>query len=347
MKKITKFIAAAASVAVCAASFGIFGRQAAVSAAEEDDPAALIQNYAERVVNGEFDDVYNESFSVQLHLNPQDKYVEALKEIYGDISELQYKKKTEDAETKTYALYDQGVHISDLMMRKQADGTWACATVFPEQKDYIIEVPAGLTVTANGTELGEHYRIEASVPASNYKGMSDTSTAPLVDRYRVATLLDIPNISSASGELTVMKDVTGNTLYVGVDSTDNKELKDLIIQYAVTCAKFPAKEGGVGNVASISVTNSEWYSRVSGVQNNWFTNHSTSRFSNEDVLKIVRQGENGVIANVVFDYYATNGDVERTWYCGYQMTLINQNGLWKIAGMGIDSTMNPNSDKIK
>ena len=40
------------------------------------------------------------------------------------------------------------------------------------------------------------------------------------------------------------------------------------------------------------------------------------------------------------DYYATNGEVERTWYCGYQVSLINLDGSWKIAQMTVDQELN-------
>ena len=195
--------------------------------------------------------------------------------------------------------------------------------------------------------MKEQYLIESNVPASNFLGLSNTANAPTVNRYHINSMIEIPRVTSDGKECALMEDVTSNTIYVGTDATTDKDLANMIIQYAVTCAKFPAQEASVGAVGAISVTDSQWYRRVSGVQNNWFTSHGTSRFSNEDVLKIVKQSDTAAIANVVFDYYASNGSVDRTWNCGYQMTLINNGGVWKIAGMGIDSSLNPNAKKIK
>ncbi|MCR5449567.1 MAG: hypothetical protein K6F23_09235 [Solobacterium sp.] len=329
------------------ASLGIFSRNAVDVSAEEADPAKLIQEYLEKVVNAEYEDVYNESFSVQMHLNDLDSYEKALFGVYHDTDAVQYKLYSEDAASKYYHLYKDTERICDLKMQKQGDGSWALATIFNDQKDYILEVPAGMKVNVNGSEMNDQYLIEANVPASNYLGLSNTAGAPKVNRYRINAMIDIPHVTSDGKECGLMEDVTNNTIYVGTDATADKDLANTIIQYAVTCAKFPAQEAGVGAVASVSITDSQWYRRVSGVQNNWFTSHGTSKFSNENVLKIVKQSDTSAIANVVFDYYASNGSVDRTWNCGYQMTLLNVGGVWKIAGMGIDSSLNPNAKKIK
>lgn len=329
------------------ASLGIFSRNTVEVSAEESDPAALIQEYLEKVVNAEYEDVYNESFSVQMHLNDLDSYEKALFGVYHDAEAIQYKLYAEDEYSKLFHLYKDTVRICDLKMQKQGDGSWALATVFNDQKDYILEVPVGMTVSVNGSEMKDQYLIESNVPASNYLGLGNTANAPKVNRYRINSMIDIPRVTSDGKECALMEDVTSNTIYVGTDATTDKDLANTIIQYAVTCAKFPAQEAGVGAVSAVSVTDSQWYRRVSGVQNNWFTSHGTSKFSNEEVLKIVKQSDTSAIANVVFDYYASNGVVDRTWNCGYQMTLINTGGVWKIAGMGIDSSLNPNAKKIK
>ena len=83
--------------------------------------------------------------------------------------------------------------------------------------------------------------------------------------------------------------------------------------------------------------------RISGLQNNWFTTHSISNFSNVNAFDIILQTEDTAVGHVSFDYYASNGDVDRTWHGGYQMTLINESGTWKIAGFGINIDLNPAS----
>ncbi len=315
--------------------------------AEEEIIADTIRDYVERVLNGEEESVYNESFSVQMHLNTMENYTAALHALYDNVEDIQYRPISQSQDVRIFSLYSGGKYLADFRQQKQADGSWAGATIFPDQNDYILEVPAGMNVSANGSSLGSQYLLESNVTASSYKGMTNQASAPKVDRYKINGLLGLPAVKSGEEKLAVIEDVTDNILYIGTDVTADEELKKILIQYALTCARFPTRDGGLGAVANISVTDSQWYSRVSGVQNDWFTAHNVAQFSNEDVLKAVRLNDNAVIANVVFDYYASNGVVSRTWNCGYQMSLVKIGGVWKIGGMGINSTMNPRSDKIK
>ena len=314
--------------------------------ADDETAAAEIQEYLEKVVNGEYETVYDESFSVLMHLNTIEDYQQALKELYGGLHNVEYSVKAEEADVRLYSLYRDGQYLADIRMQKQADGSWVSATVFPKAVDYYLEVPVGMKVRVNGTEMSEAYLAASGVKASNFSGIGNAYTAALVDRYRINSMLAVPTVSSDEEGYTLIRDVANPVLYYGKDGSDDAELKNTLIQYAQTCAQFPAQEASVGSVAAISITDSTWYSRVSGVQNDWFTKHKISEFSNQDVLSVIKQSDSSAIANVVFDYYASNGKVERTWNCGYQMSLVKVNGVWKIAGMGIDSTMNPNSEKI-
>ena len=163
-----------------------------------------------------------------------------------------------------------------------------------------------------------------------------------VDKYKLDNLLSYPESISIASDASyiAIQDAISNTIFVG---KPNNDLAETFKNYAITCAKFPAKEGSLGEVAAISVRNSDWYKRISGLQNNWFTTHSISNFSNVNAFDIISQTEDTAVGHVSFDYYASNGDVDRTWHGGYQMTLINESGTWKIAGFGINIDLNPAS----
>ena len=346
MKKIRKSLLVAAATCISLLCLGFY-RQQTVIQADDDTPATAIKEYLEKVVNKQYEDVYDESFSVLMHLNTIESYEQALRELYGGLRNVEYAPKAEDEDVRLYSLYRDGQYLADIRQQRQADGTWATATVFPKAADYYLEVPVGLIVSVNGTPMDERYLEASSVPASNFSGIGSNYNVPLVDRYKIDAMLDIPEVTCEYEEYALMKDVSSPVLYYGPDGSGDADLRDTLISYAQTCAMFPAQETSVGSVAAISVTDSVWYSRVSGVQNNWFTKHNTSEFSNQDVLSIVSQSDSAAIANVVFDYYASNGSVKRTWHCGYQMSLIKVNGVWKIAGMGIDSSMNPGYEKVQ
>lgn len=338
-----KAIAVISAAAVSGLVFGRVMPKNLISATAEEAaaPADLIKEYIGAYQAGT--DLYTESLKVVDHLNTENDYNAALNSVYDGLSSVQYSIVNDSDTVKEYKLYNSdNVHIANLRSVQQSDGTWATATIFNEQKDYNIEVPTGLSITINGLDAGAH-QTKTAVPADNYSGLSDTSSAPLVDVYEADGMISEPTVEvSGKSGYTTIKDVTSNTIYVGEDAASDTDLANTLISDAKICAGWPAQDNGIGAVAAISITDSDFYQRVSGVQNQWFTAHGTPAYSNEAVLKIVKQSDDSLIANVIFDYYASNGDVDRTWHCGYQMTMLNVGGTWKIAGFGVDSTLNPN-----
>ena len=344
---VKKFLLGALVLAVAVCLSVMHGGVTEVSA-EERNPADVIADYVARVQGGELGKVYEESFSVMVHKNSQEEYEKALHQVYDGLTSVQYKVLTDTADVKEYALFSNNKRIANLREQKKADGTWAVATVFKTMKTYIIEAETGKTVRVNGTVLGDSEQLSKASEATNLSGLGYTKADLLVDTYRVQNMINEPEITVDGVKKSAsIVDVTCDTVYVGEDLTSDQELSDMIIQYAEICAMYPARDIGLGSVASISLTDSNWYSRISEVQSDWFTAHSAPTFSNEKVLKIVKQGDDTIVANVIFDFYATNGEVSRTWVCGYQMTLVNVGGTWLIGGMGVDSTLNPHSEYYK
>ena len=123
-------------------------------------------------------------------------------------------------------------------------------------------------------------------------------------------LLDQPEVSvEGDDSYTVLKYVSSNTLFVGKTSED-QNLIQAMIQDTETTAAYPAQDATLAEVASVSITESDWYSRISALENYWLTDHSESNFSNQSVTNLIQQSENTALAYVTMDYYATNGEVE-------------------------------------
>lgn len=337
-------------VALLAVGMGLFGKKQIddakkeFAAAEADMPESAISNYFNHIRAGDFDGIYEDSMVVSPHINSKADYIAKLEEIYKDVntSDIEYAGLDNTDGSKDYKLYYNKKYLATLKLIRSADGRWLASTIFSGDKSYTIEVPTGLSITANGSPIDKSYMKEEGVVATNFTGLRDTSPAPLVDVYVLENLLGEPDIQVAGesgyGSLT---DVLTGRILIGKTSTD-PSLATTMISAAEICAKFPAQEASVGQVGAISITNSDWYKRVSGVQNQWFTAHSTSSFSNQNAFNIIQQSEDSMVGFVTFDYYASNGEVSRTWNGGYQMTFLNVGGTWKIAGMAINNEMNPN-----
>ena len=314
------------------------------AAAEAALPESAISSYFAHINDKDFDGIYKDSMLVSPHINSKENYIAKLQEIYQgvDTSKIEYTGLDNVDGSKDYKLYYDNKFLATLKLIKAADGSWKASTVFAGDLNYVIEVPTGLTITANGVPVTKEYLISEDTVASNFTGMRDTSEAPRVDVYELDNLLGEPEIQvqGESGYGTLTDVLTGH-IFVG-KTVNNPELEQTMIDDAIICAKWPAQESSLGQVAAISITNSDWYSRVSGVQNQWFTAHGTSSFSNEKAFNIIQQSDDSMVGYVTFDYYASNGEVERTWNGGYQMTFLNVAGTWKIAGMAINNELNPN-----
>lgn len=344
-----KYPIAVAILAAVTAGTAVFGsmrvRQAKEEFAAEEKklPESAITNYLQQLKMEDYHTIYENSQQVDPNFNSEADYTAKLQEVYNgvDLSALQYTGLDNSDGSKDYKLYSNGKFLTTLRLRKNADDTWVAGTIFVGDQNYTIEVPAGLTIQANGMDVSSDYCKETSVAASNFAGLGDQSLAPRVDVYELDNLLGEPVITVAGdSSYGVLKDVLSNTLLVGKTSND-ADLAQTLIDDIVTCAKFTAQEATVAQVGAISIRNSDWWSRISTMPNTWFTSHGTSSFSNEQAFNIIQQSDDTMVGYVTFDYYASNGTVDRTWNAGYQVTFLKESGTWKIACMAVDAELNP------
>ncbi len=309
--------------------------------AEKELPESAISAYLQKIQNKDFDGLYEDSLVVTKHLNSKEAYIAEMERIYSGVnaSDIEFASNGNNE----YTLASNGKFLATVELQQANDGSYLASTLFSGDNNYVLEVPTGLTPVVNGITLDSSYMSESGVIASNFEGVSSHASAVKVDKYELNNLLSYPESITVAEDSSYVgiQDALSNTIFVG---KSNDSLNDTFTSYAVTCAKFPAKEASLGEVAAISVRNSDWYNRISGLQNNWFTTHSVSNFSNVQAFDVIQQSDDTAIGHVTFDYYASNGDVDRTWHGGYQMTLINESGTWKIAGFGINIDLNPASD---
>ena len=312
------------------------------AAAESELPESALTAYLEKVEKKDFDGLYEDSLIISKHLNSKDDYIAKMEEIYGDVkvSDIEY---AEVEGTSEYKLASNGKYLATVELLQNSDGSYIASTIFSGDNNYVLEVPTGLQPVVNGITLDNSYLTESNVVASNFDGVESNESAVKVDKYALDNLLSYPESISVVEDSSYVgiQDALSNTIFVGKSTTD---LDDTFTSYAVTCAKFPAQEASVSDVAAISIRNSDWYSRISGMQNTWFTSHSVSNFSNVNAFDVIQQSDDTAIGHVSFDYYASNGEVDRTWHGGYQMTLIKESGTWKIASFGINVDLNPASN---
>ncbi|MBQ6489078.1 MAG: hypothetical protein IJI75_07580 [Solobacterium sp.] len=330
-----------------AASFGgghLYVRSQAKKHAEEDAamPETAMNAYVERLSANQFEGIYETTQKISAGYDTENVYNEKLASLFTQSEPLHAVKTGETGDTVSYRIYSDTAAIADASLMKNGN-EWELAVPLKGQESYMVEVPAGSIVSVNDIPFTKDMLAEADVPTAVCSQMPDQTAVPHMDIYQIDGLLGEPEITiSGIAKTANIKNVLTGNLVVGEEVTDQKIL-DMIIRYGETIAKFPAQEASLGEVAAIAFTQSYWYQRYQTVQNYWFTSHAISNFSNEKVLKCIKIDDDTMLAHVVFDYFADNGEVHRTWHIGYQMTLMKSGDTWKVAGMGIDNELNPNT----
>lgn len=305
-------------------------------------PESAISLYLKQVKNNDLNSIYENSLLIDPHLNSKEDYNQAIKDIYTGVNldNLIYQEEKSVEDDLLYGLYDGNVKVAVIKLVKETNGKWLASTVFQGNHSSVVEVPAGVTFKVNGLEVSNDYISNKSATATNFSGLDDKSDAPKVIRYELNNLITEPVITIDNSGYTTIKDALSNTYFIGKETTDS-DLKTTVINAAKTVARYPTKDGTLGAIGAITITGSDFYDRIKTMDNQWYAAHGTSQFSNEDVLSIVQQDENSMIANVVFDYYIASGSTSKEYNIGYQISFLNVRGTWKIAGFAIDNEMNP------
>ena len=344
-RKGMKLPAAIAIIAVCTGLSFLLGYLFTGSAglmsltSEENERNIALAEFAGRLQKGDIEGLFENAQKLTPTMDSKASYDEKLLNILSanDPETLQVLHNEEGE----YRLYADDTYIAPIDVVTEEDGFRISIPIHGE-KTCIVEVPAGLKISANGQQIGSDKIIEKNVDASNFEQVRETQYIPKVDLYELDGLIGMPDLQADNGKTyALIEDPITGHLLMGEEVTDS-ELLRTVIDDAILLAKFPAQEATLGEVSNVALTSSSWYNgRYTGVQNYWFTAHAKSEFSNEKVLKAVSQGEDSFAAHVVFDYFADNGEVHRTWHIGYQLTMVNTPNGWKIAATAINNELNP------
>ena len=302
-------------------------------------PESAISSYLKEVKNNNFDKMYENSLLISPHLNSKEDYINKLNEIYGQINLDKVTYVQNPNVENLYQIIEDNKLVSEVQL-VNIENKWIANTIFTGDNNYTIQVPTGLTLQINGINVDESYITEKNVVANNFSGLANTSDAPKVNTYSIKNLISEPSISIENGNYTIIRDSLNGYYYIGEESND-ANLIDTVSDIAKTLAKYPTKDSSFASVNSYLIKDSDFYKRISTLDNQWYATHGTATISNTNVLKIVKQSENSLIANVYLDFYVASSSASKTYNIGYQMTLINTSGNWKIAGFAVDNDLNP------
>ena len=305
----------------------------------ENAKTITLDTTLEQIRSGDLDEICENSIAAYKSLDSKEAYKARISAVLEDLDPELLHIVYDDEDH--YRLYCEDQYVAPLEVVEISEDEFQVLLPITGTKSYLVEVPTGKKLYANGIEISSSNIKEKNIPASNFWEVRETNYIPYVDLYEIKDLIDLPELDLGDqAEYTLLEDpMSGNYLFG--KTVKDKELLQMAIDYAETLAAYPAQDGNLGAVSAIALTSSSWYPRYTGIQNYWFTAHQTSKFSNEEVLKAAWQSDDSFVAHVILDYFADNGEVHRTWYIGYQLTLINTPNGWKIGAIEINNELNP------
>ena len=306
---------------------------------EETMPQVQLEKVLKQIQDGDYETMFAASQKLSPSLDLKEAYVERVTEILGnrDFTKLKTETVSETDSQREYRLIDGDTLLGTLTLLKEGDD-WVPAFPLKGNKSYRVEVPAGMSLNVYGTPVGSEYLVETGKEAANFFQVTDPSIIPFVDIYEFDGLLGEPALNTDEGYAMIQDVLSGNWL-MGKEITDQALLEELVND-AVLIAEYPAMDADINAVRSISDTSSRWYQKYVTLQNWWFTRHNTKEISNEQI-KAVAQSDDTIVAHISFDYFADNGEVNRTWNVGYQLTFRKLNDKYVVCGTELDSRLNP------
>lgn len=312
--------------------------------AAADTPENAVRSFLNQIKDSDYTGLFAQACHTDPSMDTEASYDTALAAHFADVDPdaVLYAETDNADDVRTYSLSADGQSLG-LVKVYQDGGRWHVSMPLFGQQSYVVEVPAGTSLQANGIAVDQAKRIQTDVAAANFGQISDTAVIPLVDVYQLDGLLGYPALSDGSGAAFVLvPDVLSGHLLAGT-ALEDTALYEMIITDAETLASYPAQDTALSTVSAIADPSALWYQRYVTLQNTWFTPHDSSSFSNAQVLSACAQSSDTFTAQVVFDYEAKNTaeNLDRTWHIGYQLTFVNRGGSWKICGTEIANELNP------
>lgn len=300
----------------------------------ESLPLTRLNSWASELPQKGYGSLYEDTLKQFPSFDAKESYYAVLDKLFEQYGNDALHVEEIDSKEGRYAFLQEDNYLADLYYQ---DGI--VSLPLTGNQTAIIEIPVEYSIADSYglTVLEEH------VPASNFYQFVNEEDIVYVNVVQMDGLLGEPDLSSIFGqEYGLVKDsISGHYLFGKVEE-DISVLEDMI-DYGERLALYPAQDIALGEITNVSLTSSSWYRKYITLQNYWFTKHSTYSFSNEAVIHCVAQSENTRVGEVVFDYFADNGEVSRTWHCGNQMTIIQKEGKWLIGGIEINNELNPNT----
>lgn len=310
---------------------------------EKNTPNGAMTQYVQLLRSDKYEKIYENSQLGFTQLNDKEHYIDYLKSLYEDIDlkdAVFTKKSYSDENFLYYDLMVDNQKISTLELRYvESEKRWNARTVI-SSRNFYIDVIGNPEVYVNGVALDDSFITEQNVASEAYSNLYDSDLAPLVTRYHIDNLVDVPTVTTQDAETyVVVKDALKDQFYIASQPNGAMEeiMRSRIRDTATAYAKYISEDTTFADLRQYLYRRTDYYKAISSFNNRYFTTHDSYRFDNVEISDLIFYGEDeGFTGTISFDYVVTiEGKKSQTYSNSYQMTFIKADGQWLCSDLVI------------
>ena len=307
---------------------------------EANTPESSVRRYLERVRDGQWDAIYEESGFQPTAIADREDYIAWLQRTYEELPEDYALVRVSGSEEQTYALMTADREISRLELSSAPEGSkysWQVRTQVKTIPPVEVSAPAFVTVSADGLQLGEEY-CTGQQSAPGYEQLPEGVEAPQWLSYRVEGFLAPPQLSVQGPEgmnctVTPLEE-KGESLTAAVSVIPTEEKSEeywaLAEQAAKTYAAFITSDAERNQLNQYLLPGTPFYQAMQEFYNGWYIEHTGYAYENLVREEITVAGEGAFSASLSFDYLIYRGYKEYRYPSSYRLDFIQTNQGWKL-----------------
>lgn len=314
-----------------------------LAAYEDSQPSYYAEQVVQLYRDGKIEEILAMQGETVNRYNTIDEFSEYIERVYGDLSQASAYKSGVDGENVIYTVYTGNTKLCDITLYPDGNvneygfsGWNVTMEKFDFPKKYTAEVcvPKGATVYLNGRALEEWNRIDGGYAVTAYNDLDDKTLCPQFETYRVANLLNEPEISVKYNDADMTLTKENGKLFALPEITEEmeKQAKEFSSEVAVEYALYGIIERSLKDIEPYLVVESEYYRRLKYFQNDWYVNNG---FSHSDIVheNLRYYDDEHYSVRVSFTYYVNIGYRTNEYDVCYDMYFVKINNEWKLATM--------------
>ncbi len=250
---------------------------------ENATPNGALNNYIDRLKEGDFEAIYQDSALQETTFNNKEQILRYLSNTYnGKPNDIRLRERVStDTDKKEYAVYYDDTRKGIITVTK-TDEHWQITPNLVYLSPVTLIAESDARITVNGQDITFLDIPKEEVQPTVYTGVNQTDVLPALYAYTFEGLLNPPTVEGLDlhgNAYTVTASEDGTQYILTKTNTDKQaEYETLAIDAATTYAKFVARDASRNALLKYIYKNSTLYQTIRNFSNSWFTSHESYEF---------------------------------------------------------------------